>query len=154
MPIYKKIFLYKGMNKLVCLKTQINITSCSCDSRDCRDSRETLKYGTFGCEKFGFRAMSRRIWKLCVASLLIILWHKLCFPAPNLLQSKPPLCQSAVIHDGGEPRRERRRKSVSSASEAFQPLQPLSQRYLSFQHQKYFQALQYLRFMQERTMES
>ena len=76
MPIYKKIFLYKGMNKLVCLKTQINITSCSCDSRDCRDSRETLKYGSFGREKFGFRAMSRRIWKLCVASLLIIL----CFP--------------------------------------------------------------------------
>ena len=42
-------------------------------SRDCRDSRETLKYGS---EKFRFRAMSRRIWKLCVASLLIIL----CFP--------------------------------------------------------------------------
>ena len=41
-----------------------------------RDSRETLKYGTFGRKKFGFRAMSRRIWKLCVASLLIIL----CFP--------------------------------------------------------------------------
>ena len=30
----------------------------------------------------------------------------------------PPLCESAVIHDGGEARRERRRKSVSSASEA------------------------------------
>ena len=43
---------------------------CSCDS--C----ETLKYGTFGRKKFGFRAMSRRILKLCVASLLNIL----CFP--------------------------------------------------------------------------
>ena len=41
-----------------------------------RDSRETLKYGTFGRKKFGFRAMSRRILKLCVASLLNIL----CFP--------------------------------------------------------------------------
>ena len=51
----------------------MHITSCS---RDCRDSRKTLKYSTFGREKFGFRAMSRRIWKLCVASLLIIL----CFP--------------------------------------------------------------------------
>ena len=40
------------------------------------DSRETLKYGTFGRKKFGFRAMSRRILKLCVASLLNIL----CFP--------------------------------------------------------------------------
>ena len=48
-----------------------DITSCS------RDSRETLKYGTFGRKKFGFRAMSRRILKLCVASLLNIL----CFPA-------------------------------------------------------------------------
>ena len=38
--------------------------------------RETLKYGTFGCKKFGFRAMSQRILKLCVASLLNIL----CFP--------------------------------------------------------------------------
>ena len=38
---------------------------------------ETLKYGTFGRKKFGFRAMSRRILKLCVASLLNIL----CFPA-------------------------------------------------------------------------
>ena len=38
--------------------------------------RETLKYGTFGRKKFGFRAMSRRILKLCVASLLNIL----CFP--------------------------------------------------------------------------
>ena len=68
------------MNKLVCLKTLMPITSCSRDSpnsRDCRDSRETLKYGTFGREKLGFRAMSQRIWKLCVASLLI----KLCFPA-------------------------------------------------------------------------
>ena len=46
------------------------------NSRDCRDSRETLKYGTFGRKKLGFRAMSQRIWKLCVASLLIIL----CFP--------------------------------------------------------------------------
>ena len=53
-----------------------NIDACSCDSRDCCDSRETLKYGTFGREKLGFRGMSRRIWKLCVASLLIIL----CFP--------------------------------------------------------------------------
>ena len=40
------------MNKLVCLKTLIHITSCS---RDSRNSRETLKYGTFGREKFGFR---------------------------------------------------------------------------------------------------
>ena len=38
--------------------------------------RETLKYGTFGRKKFGFRAMSQRILKLCVASLLNIL----CFP--------------------------------------------------------------------------
>ena len=79
MPIYRKIFLYKGMNKLVCLKTLMHITSCSRDSpdsRDCRYSRETLKYCTFGREKFWFRAMSQRIWKLCVASLLIIL----CFP--------------------------------------------------------------------------
>ena len=38
--------------------------------------RETLKYGTFGRKKFGFRAMSRRILNLCVASLLNIL----CFP--------------------------------------------------------------------------
>ena len=45
----------------------MHITSCS------RDSRETLKYGTFGRKKFGFRAMSRRILKLCVASLLNIL---------------------------------------------------------------------------------
>ena len=59
----------------------MHITSCSRNSRNCRDlrdSRKTLKYGTFGREKFGFRTMSRRIWKLCVASLLIIL----CFPAP------------------------------------------------------------------------
>ena len=42
-----------------------------------RDSRETLKYCTFGRKKFGFRAMSQRILKLCVASLLNIL----CFPA-------------------------------------------------------------------------
>ena len=41
-----------------------------------RNSRETLKYGTFGRKKFGFHAMSRRILKLCVASLLNIL----CFP--------------------------------------------------------------------------
>ena len=43
------------------------------------DSRETLKYGTFGRKKFGFRAMSRRILKLCMASLLNIL----CFPAAS-----------------------------------------------------------------------
>ena len=58
----------------------MHITSCSRDSRDCRDSRETLKYSTFGREKFGFRAMSRRIWKLCVASLLIILCFRVRFP--------------------------------------------------------------------------
>ena len=46
----------------------MHITSCS------RDSRETLKYGTFGRKKFGFRAMSRRILKLFVASLLNILY--------------------------------------------------------------------------------
>ena len=69
-------------------------------------------------------------------SMCIRIFYFLCIHflplRPKLLQSKPPLCQSAVIHDGGEPRRERRRKSVSSASEAFQPLQPLSQRYLRF----------------------
>ena len=42
--------------------------------------RETLKYGTFGCKKFGFRAMSQRILKLCVASLLNIL----CFPGTGV----------------------------------------------------------------------
>ena len=51
----------------------MHITSCS------RDSRETLKYGTFGRKKLGFRAMSQRILKLCVASLLNIL----CFPDAN-----------------------------------------------------------------------
>ena len=68
------------MNKLVCLKTLMHITSCSRDSpnsRDCRDSRETLKYGTFGREKLGFRAMSQRIWKVCVASLLISFYASL-----------------------------------------------------------------------------
>ena len=67
----------------------MHITSCSCDSRDCRDSRETLKYGSFGREKFGFRAMSRRIWKLCVASLLIIL----CFPGTQV-----PRFSSLIVH--------------------------------------------------------
>ena len=38
----------------------ITAVSCSRDSRDLRISRETLKYGTFGREKFGFRAMSQR----------------------------------------------------------------------------------------------
>ena len=56
----------------------------------------------------------------------------------------PPLCESAVIHDGGEARRERRRKSVSSASEASrgdlaitrfvqQPLEASSSHIISYQ---------------------
>ena len=53
-----------------------------------RDSRETLKYGTFGHKKFGFLAMSQRILKLCVASLLNIL----CFPALDP-------CDFPVLHN-------------------------------------------------------
>ena len=62
--------------------------------------RETLKYGTFGCKKFGFRAMSQRILKLCVASLLNIL----CFPAlkelpPHKNQEKTTLTSAITLFD-------------------------------------------------------
>ena len=63
--------------------------------------RETLKYGTFGCKKFGFRAMSQRILKLCVASLLNIL----CFPAAcyndlilTVLPCSALRCTSTTLH--------------------------------------------------------
>ena len=69
----------------------MHITSCS------RDSRETLKYGTFGRKKFGFRAMSRRILKLCVASLLNIL----CFPVEEMIMIQ--ICFADISRRGRQP---------------------------------------------------
>ena len=75
----------------------MHITLCS---RDCRISRKTLRYGTFGREKFGFRAMSRRIWKSESMMNQLTNWHWwVQSTSKNLLFIYSVICDQTVKYD-------------------------------------------------------
>ena len=84
---------------------------------------ETLKYGTFGCKKFGFRAKSQRILKLCVASLLNIL----CFPVAWQEELKNPRFPPIDVQADSRGRQHPGRWMGKSQGGIFLPLSPSKQ---------------------------